>query len=117
MKLLKLLALLSLISSGSLLAQPSPNSPRVDVSVESEARELSRGYAQAFSSLTRPPITMAVQKGGAIFYLEDVKSLRDSNGVLIAEVGRGMIYLINARDILYVTDGKPVQVTKDAAAK
>jgi hypothetical protein len=86
----------------------SQGSNPVQVSVESEAKDLARGYAIAFSQLSRPPLTLAFQRDGALRVLEDVKGVRAAEGALVVEVGRGLIYVINAKDVLYLTDGPQV---------
>jgi hypothetical protein len=47
-----------------------------------------------------------LQKEGSTRVLEDVRSVRASEGVLIVEVGRGLLYLVNPRDIVWITDGQ-----------
>jgi len=37
--------------------------------------------------------------------LEDVKQVRASEGVLVIEVGRGLLYIVNPKDVVYLTDG------------
>ena len=80
----------------------------INVSVESEARSLASGYTEAFKQLSRPPITLVFQKEGSMRVLEDVKQVRAADGVLVVEVGRGLIYVINSKDVVYLTDGPQV---------
>jgi len=40
--------------------------------------------------------------------LEDVKGVRAAEGVLVIEVGRGLIYVINPKDVVYLTDGPQI---------
>lgn len=82
----------------------APTAP-VQVSVESESKDLAKGYAAAFSQLSRPPLTIAFQKEGILRVLEDVKQVRASEGVLVIEVGRGLLYIVNPKDVVYLTDG------------
>ena len=93
---------------------PTPSAP-AQIMVESEAKDLANGYALAFSQLSRPPLTLAFQKEGVLRILEDVKAVRAAEGVLVIEVGRGLIYVINPTDIVYLTDGP--QITKNKAAE
>ena len=90
-------------------AQPTRSNepaPAVQVYVQSEARDLARGYAKAFASLSKAPISLVARKdGGGTRVFEDVRSVRDVEGVLLVEVGRGLLYIINANEVLYVTDG------------
>jgi len=82
----------------------APTAP-VQVSVESESKDLAKGYAMAFAQLSRPPLTIAFQKEGVLRVLEDVKQVRASEGVLVIEVGRGLLYIVNPKDVVYLTDG------------
>ncbi len=91
-------------------ASEEPKQNPVNVVVLSESQSLATGYAEAFKQLSRPPLTLAFQKEGSLRVLEDVKNVRASGGVIIVEVGRGLIYVINAQDVVYLTDGP--QVTK-----
>jgi hypothetical protein len=98
-----------LIAAAFVLAVPAfaevtPNPPTV-LTLDSEVKELARGYAAAFSQLSRPPLTLAFQKEGVLRVLEDVKQVRAAEGVLVVEVGRGIVYVINPKDVVYLTDG------------
>jgi len=109
MKNIALIVLASLLVSGAYAqssAHPSQSQPAdKEVIVQSEVKDLARGYALAFSQLSRPPLTLVCQREGQQRVLEDVKSVRAAEGVLVVEVGRGLIYVINAKDVLYLTDG------------
>ncbi|MFT3781220.1 MAG: hypothetical protein QM790_04325 [Nibricoccus sp.] len=97
-----------LIASAAYAAAPQDRqtaSPEASVYIQSEAHSLANGFAQASNVLTRPPVTMALQREGVVRLLEDIKSIRSSDGVLIVEVGKGIIYIVNPKDVIYVTDG------------
>jgi len=102
MKYCYLLILAAVMATGA--RAQSQNSP-VQVSVESESKDLAKGYALAFAQLSRPPLTMAFQKEGVMRVLEDVKQVRAAEGVLVVEVGRGLLYVVNPKDVVYLTDG------------
>lgn len=109
MKNLTLIVLASVLVSGA-YAQSSTHSSQSqqaerEIVVQSEVKDLARGYALAFSQLSRPPLTLVFQREGQQRVLEDVKGVRAAEGVLVVEVGRGLIYVINAKDVLYLTDG------------
>jgi len=76
--------------------------------MDSEVKDLANGYAQAFTLLSRPPLTITFQKEGVLRVLEDVKQVRAAGGVVVVEVGRGLIYVINPKDIVYLTDGPQI---------
>jgi hypothetical protein len=111
MKYCSLLLLASVLATGA-FAQSStstaPQPPPVNVVVESEARSLAIGYEAAFKQLSRPPLTIVFEKDGTLRVLEDVKQVRAAGGVVLAEVGRGLIYVINPKDIVYLTDGPQI---------
>lgn len=93
--------------------QPPAGSTPVQIHVESEGMALARGYAEGFANMSRPPITIAFQKEGVLRVLEDVKQVRAAQGALVVEVGRGIFYVINPKDVVYLTDG--AQVPKKTA--
>jgi hypothetical protein len=64
-----------LLLTASIHAQSTTPTPTVNVTVDSETKDLARGFAQASSLLSRPPVTLAFQKEGTIFVLEDVRSV------------------------------------------
>lgn len=104
MKTITLLLLLAALLGARLAAAPA-TSPDVNLTIPSEARELARGYAQAFASLTRTPVTLSFGREGSARILEDVRSVKDAAGVLIVSLGSGLTYVISARDVLFMTDG------------
>ncbi len=78
--------------------------PPVNVIVPSEARELALGYAAAFAQIKGLPVHLTLQKEGKSYTLTDVKSLKAAGGVLVVETGRGLTYLVNAKDVVWITD-------------
>jgi hypothetical protein len=112
MKYLSLVLLTSVLTTSAFAqshtTQASASSAPAQVMVESEAKDLANGYALAFSQLSRPPLTLAFQKEGVMRVLEDVKGVRAAEGVLVIEVGRGLIYVINPKDVVYLTDGPQI---------
>ncbi|MBP7372848.1 MAG: hypothetical protein KA923_08460 [Opitutaceae bacterium] len=78
--------------------------PPVNVIVTSEATELARGYAAAFAQIKGIPVHLVLQKEGKPYTLTDVKSVKAAGGVLVVETGRGLTYLVNAKDVVWITD-------------
>ena len=78
--------------------------PPVNVVVTSEARELALGYAAAFAQIKGIPVHLILQKEGKSYTLTDVKSLKAAGGVLVVETGRGLTYLVIAKDVVWITD-------------
>lgn len=109
MKYCSLFILASVLTTGAFAqSQSAPSTPSIHLSVASEAKDLASGYAMAFTQLSRPPLTITFQKDGVLRVLEDVKQVRAAEGVLVVEVGRGLIYVINPKDIVYLTDGPQI---------
>ena len=99
----------ALVSGAYAQSQSAPAATPVHVTVESESKDLANGYALAFTQLSRPPLTIAFQKEGVLRTLEDVKQVRAAGGALVVEVGRGLIYVINPKDVVYLTDGPQIE--------
>ena len=104
MKTITTLLLLAAVFGARLEAAPAA-SPDVNLTIPSEARELARGYAQAFASLTRTPVTLSFGREGTVHVLADVRGVKDAGGVLIVSLGNGLTYVVSARDVLFMTDG------------
>lgn len=96
--------------------QPAATGP-IHINVDSEAKDLAQGFAQASGKLTRPPVSLAFQKEGTVWVLDDVKSIQNVEGVLLVEVGKGLLYVINPKDVVYVTDGSKLAPTKAEGRK
>lgn len=111
---IQLLALL-VLSTAPLAYNAAPDtaaSAPVNVTVNSESKELASGYAQAFSSLRKVPFHVQLQRdGGKITVLSDIKSATASGAVLILETGKGLFYIINPKDVVWFSD-TPVVVEK-----
>ena len=108
---IKLLVGTLFLSAGALCAadfssQSGSNSMgSVNVTVSSDLKDLAQGYAAAFSQVTHVPVTMVLARAGERYSLEDVRSVKASGGVLIVEIGRGTVYLVNPQDVLTITEG------------
>jgi hypothetical protein len=85
----------------------SQSSPPVTVRVATEVEELARGYAAAFTSITRTPVYLIHSRDDTTTVLVSVKSVKASAGVLIVEVEKGLTYVINPRDVVMLTDAPP----------
>jgi len=95
-------AALAQAAQSSSMQAPMPN---VSVHMQSDSRDVAAGFEQAFSRITRLPVTVLIQREGLERSIEGVKSVKASNGVLIIEVGKGMVMLLNARDIVCISEG------------
>jgi len=103
----------SLFLAATAWAQTGPLSPApttaVHVTTDSEIKDLARGYAHASTALSHPPISLAFQKEGVLRVIDDVRTIRDNEGILVVVVGTGLSYLINPRDVVYITDGVQIK--------
>ncbi len=82
----------------------------VRVTVASESKDLAKGFEAAFTGMTRPPISLVMIRDGKMFVIEDVGGVKALDGALRVEVGKGLTYIVNPRDVLCITDGKvPVE--------
>lgn len=93
-----------------LMAEPqSGASQPLSVTVNSEATELAQGYARSSEFMSRRPVTLVFRKDNVSYTLEDVRSVRAFGGVILVEVGQGLLYSINARDVVFLTDGSSLK--------
>ena len=83
----------------------------VTVRVATEVEELARGYAAAFSSITRTPVYLIHSRGGTTTVLVSIKSVKASAGVLVVETDKGLVYILNPKDVVMITDVAPKKDT------
>ena len=81
--------------------------PPVTVRVATEVEELARGYAAAFSSITRTPVYLVHSRDGTTTVLVSIKSVKASAGVLVVETDKGLVYILNPKDMVMITDVAP----------
>jgi hypothetical protein len=100
---------LFLVAAITGFGQPATRSPSppVDVRITSEGEELARGYAAAFPSISHTPIYLNLRRDGATTTLVSVKSVKAEAGVLIVELDKGFIYILNPKDVVSITDAPP----------
>lgn len=77
------------------------------VAPPSEVADLARGYSRAYSALAHSPVTLVFERGGSRQMLTDVRSVKDADGVVIVQLGTGLVWVLNPRDIVYLTDDVP----------
>ena len=82
----------------------------MQVTVQSDIKDLARSYATAFASLTNTPFTLVMQKEGITREIEDVKTVKASDGALIVTTGKNLTYIVNPLDVIYLTEGRPLKV-------
>jgi hypothetical protein len=109
-------ALILLVTLGGvdkLLAQSATSAPvirpRVSVEFENEAVTLAKGFADAFRKI--PPGGKYIKVSGSMGseYLEgSVDSVEALDGVLYIRTEKGIIHIINARDIVTITNERPI---------
>ena len=114
MKKYMILAAILAVCSGA-YADSAVSTPPMQVTVQSDVKDLAKGYAAAFGSLTNTPFTLVMQKEGSVRRIEDIKTVKDSDGVLIVTTGKGLTYIVNPRDIIYITDGEALKALPNGA--
>ena len=78
--------------------------PVVNLQERDNLEELARSYARAFTFLKTTPVHIALQREGRTTVLNDIKKLTNAGSVLVVENGKGLIYLINPRDVFWISD-------------
>jgi hypothetical protein len=101
---LRVLPLLLLGVAGG-TAQTTSNSAPVSVTVRSEADDVAQGFAQAFGRLsTGSPKNLTLVRDGQTRVLIGVKTVQAFRGVLAIGMDNGTVHLVNARDVIAVSD-------------
>ena len=84
-------------------AAPAP-APVVNIQERDNLEELARSYARAFTFLKTTPVHIALQREGRTTVLNDIKRLTSAGSVLVVENGKGLIFLVNPRDVFWISD-------------
>lgn len=107
-RLILLLSLALLIPSSRALAE----APLIDA--QPEVKALAQGYALAFQKLYQSnTINLVVRREGKAFILKDVRKVEAAEGVLIVSLGAlNDKFVINPRDVLYLTDSARLPPTE-----
>ena len=90
-------------------------SSSVNVTVNSESKELAAGFAQAFTRLRHVPFHVQLQREGKTIVINDIKMVTAASGVLLLETGKGLLYVVNPKDVVWFSD-TPLVVEKPAAS-
>lgn len=87
-------------------------SPIVNLRVKGENEELAEGFAKAFSSLKSVPMHVLIEReGGEPTVIPDIKRVTAAGAVLILETGRGLVYVVRPRDIVWFSDAPAAKVS------
>lgn len=103
----KLLASLILLTIAARAEAPRDLPHANVVAPPSEVADLARGYSRAYAALAHSPVTLVFERGGSRQVLTDVRSVKDADGVVIVQLGTGLVWVLNPRDIVYLTDDAP----------
>mgnify|MGYP005845851121 CR=1 FL=1 len=82
--------------------------PGISVEFENEAVTLANGYAEAFKAI--PPGGKYIKlstPAGTEFLDGSINSVKAIGGVLLIRTERGIVHVINARNIVTITNAKP----------
>lgn len=80
------------------------SSPTVNLTTKDPNQELATGFAAAFSAIRNVPVHLAMNRDGKPTVLADVRKVTAVGAVLVIENGKGQIYVINPRDVVWVSD-------------
>lgn len=93
-----------------------PVAPPVNVTVKSEGQELAAGFAAAFTRLRHVPFHVQLQRdGGSPIIISDIKAVSAAGAALLVETNKGLFYVINPKDVIWISDA-PVVAEKPVAA-
>ncbi len=104
------LLVLLILTSAALAAQPAPASsaPAAGaVNIRSEASELAAGFAAAFPAFGSRPVFLVYERAGKTTVIFPVRALEASGGVLLVRLENRSVHVINARDVVALTDEGP----------
>ena len=115
--LIILLILASTSCAFSATTETAPVSQPVNVTVKSEGQELATGFAAAFTRLRHVPFHVQLQhEGGAPIVINDIKMVSAAGAALLIETNKGLFYVINPKDVIWISDA-PVEKPVAATAK
>jgi len=97
-------------------AASDSGSPAVNVTVTSESKELAAGFAQAFTRLRHVPFHVQLQREGKTILINDIRTVTAASAVLLLETGKGLLYVVNPKDVVWFSD-TPLVVEKPTAAE
>lgn len=108
MKKLLVLASLLLVGPFTPAATTDAPSPVFNVRMKGENEELAEGYAKAFSSLRSVPFHVLLSREvGEPLVIPDIKRVSASGAVLVLETGKGLVYVVRPKDIMWFSDAPP----------
>ncbi|BET67140.1 hypothetical protein ASA1KI_20580 [Opitutales bacterium ASA1] len=79
------------------------------INVPSEAEQLARGFAAAYDEIQRTPVFLVYERAGRTAVVSSVRSIRAIGGVLVVVNDKRLTYIVNARDVVCLTDDPPAQ--------
>lgn len=97
---------------------PAPASPPVNVTVKSDGQELAAGFAAAFTRLRHVPFHVQLQReGSAAIVINDIKTVSAAGAALLIETNKGLFYVINPKDVIWISDAPVEKPAATTAAK
>lgn len=107
----KYLIAVVVLLTGTSYAQRSSSdssSPVFNLRMKGENEELAEGYAKAFSNLRSVPFHVLLSReGGEPLVIPDIKRVSASGAVLVLETGKGLVYVVRPKDIMWFSDAAP----------
>jgi len=102
------LLLLALTAAVVAAQAPSGNPPAAGaIVVRSEASELATGFAAAFQAFSSRPVFLIYERGGKTTVLSTVRAVEAAGGVILVRLENRSVHVINARDVVALTDEGP----------
>lgn len=100
-------AMVSAISFSS--AQQSTGAsetPKVEVIAPTDASDMAQGFESAFQKMSASRVIIYVRMEERIQKLEFIRNVRAEGGVVVIELRDNNLIAIDARRIIFMTDGK-----------
>lgn len=94
------------VSFYSAQAQTDSEPPKIEVISPTDASDLSRGFESAFRQMSASRVVLYVRMEERIQKLEFIRGVRAEGGVLVIEMRDNNLIAVDARRIVFMTDGK-----------
>lgn len=96
--------MLVLVAAGTTPAWAQSN-PQIVIRTEAEV--LARGFADAFATIHNTPVYLTYERGGKLWTISSVRSVRAEAGVLIVETDKRLTFVLNPHDVIGISDSPP----------
>ena len=97
------------VVAASFCGAQSPNDyspPKVEVIAPTDGSDLAHGFESAFRKMSASRVVVYVRMEERIQKLEFIRNVRAEGGVLVIEMRDNNLIAVDARRIIFMTDGK-----------